>query len=517
MDYDKALGQIEQATQHTLEYLSNRANLEKIGKITAISLATYVTLNKLYDAFLGPLSHIPGPFYTRFFKAPNFVLDRPAGTAYKKFKQYHEKYGDIVRLGPDRVAIGDKDMIKQVLVTEDLKKGPVYKVFSKNKDPTLFSTRDHVWHKQRRRIVSPAFSIKYLNSMEPFMTSVTESLINKVDKEIMEEHDQEGYGAVDIWSLMQRLALDVIGETAFGQTFNMIEDPTHFVPKAIGEELKANAISALYPWLSKLFIKSSDQINPDLRNFLTDVINDRLKSTAEKRSDILQFLINSQEAQDQQDRLTSEAIMTETVLFLIAGSETTSNTIGFAFHELLKYPNKLKKLYEEIDAIPMKEGQKVFEHEQLKHLPYLNAVINETLRIDAVATSGLERITDKPVVLGDRLALPKDIVVVCSLYHTQTDEKHWPHPWEFKPERWLAESNTEASHLDAFFPFSSGSRNCIGKNFALQEMRISIATFLKHFDIAPIEQEMQDAEDRRHFITLQVAKNSFKLKAKRRQ
>jgi hypothetical protein len=60
------------------------------------------------------------------------------------------------------------------------------------------------------------------------------------------------------------------------------------------------------------------------------------------------------------------------------------------------------------------------------------------------------------------------------------------------------------------------SRNCIGKNFALQEMRISLASLLKHFDIAPIPQEMEDSKNRRHFITLTVEKNSFKIKVKRR-
>ncbi|KAI8346368.1 cytochrome P450 [Choanephora cucurbitarum] len=514
MDYSAITSSVDQFSQQALDYLSRRDNLNKIGKITAISLATYVTVTKLYEGFMGPLSHVPGPFFTRFFNIPNIILDRPAGTHFIFLKNLHKKYGDMVRLGPARLSVSDKDIMKQVLVTEDLKKGPVYDIFSKNRDTSLFSTRDPIWHKQRRRIVSPAFSIKYLNSMEPFMTSVTHSLIKKVDKEIQADRDAEGYGAVDIWSLMQRLALDVIGETAFGQTFNMIEDPTHFVPEAISKELRASSITALYPWLSKFLIKKGDLNNPKLQEFLTSVINDRVKSTAQKRNDILQFLIDQQEAQDQKDRLTSEAIMSETVLFLVAGSETTSNTIGFIFHELLKAPTKLQKLVDEIDTVPLEEGSQVFSHEQLKHLPYLNAVINETLRLDAVAASGVERVTEKPIVLGNHLALPANIVVITNFYHAQTNEKYWPNPFKFDPDRWI--EGKDENDLDAFFPFSAGSRNCIGKNFALQEMRITVATFLKHFSIAAIPEEMKQAEERRHFITLQVAKNSFKIKAKRR-
>lgn len=126
----------------------------------------------------------------------------------------------------------------------------------------------------------------------------------------------------------------------------------------------------------------------------------------------MQSLIDSQQATDADDRLTAEAIMSETVLFLIAGSETTSNTLGFVIIELLRHPEKLKKMYEEIDAIPLEEGQKLFSHEQLKHLPYLNAVINETLRLDAVAASGLQRITTRDTILGDVLPLPKGVCIL---------------------------------------------------------------------------------------------------------
>lgn len=67
------------------------------------------------------------------------------------------------------------------------------------------------------------------------MTTVTESLVHKIDSEIAQDHDNLNYGTVDIWNLVQCLALDVIGETAFGQTFNMVEDNKHFVPSAISQ------------------------------------------------------------------------------------------------------------------------------------------------------------------------------------------------------------------------------------------------------------------------------------------
>jgi cytochrome P450 len=155
---------------------------------------------------------------------------------------------------------------------------------------------------------------------------------------------------------------------------------------------------------------------------LAGVISDRLRKKEKKCKDILQFLIDCLESEDHDDRLTSEAIMSETVLFLIAGSETTSNSIGFAIIELLSNPEKLEKLCREIDSIELEENQTVFNHGQLKHLPYLNAVINETLRIDAVVAGGLERVTDKPTVLG-QLALPTGVSTLNHLFKRSTTKK----------------------------------------------------------------------------------------------
>lgn len=120
-------------------------------------------------------------------------------------------------------------------------------------------------------------------------------------------------------------------------------------------------------------------------------------------------MIDVQHAADSDDSLTAESIMSETVLFLIAGSETTSNSIGFAIINLLRNPDKLKKLYQELDSVEMEQNQTVFHHEQVKHLAYLNAVIHETLRVDSIAAAGLSRRAPKDTMLGGRVFLPKDV------------------------------------------------------------------------------------------------------------
>ena len=128
-----------------------------------------------------------------------------------------------------------------------------------------------------------------------------------------------------------------------------------------------------------------------------------------RRNDILQILIDTQHLNDTEERLSNASIAQETVLFLIAGSETTSNTTGFAFIELMKNPKMFAKLRQEIDSVEFKQGQKLFTHEQLKHLPYLNAVINETLRLDSIVVGGVERMPDQDIVLDGRFFIPKGV------------------------------------------------------------------------------------------------------------
>lgn len=117
-------------------------------------------------------------------------------------------------------------------------------------------------------MIAPAFSIKYLNSLEPYVGKVANSLVEKIDSVIAEKSEADGYGQVDMWTLLKCYALDVIGETAFGDSFNMIEDNNHFIPEAINDELKESAISAMFP-LFKIFLKNGGRTNPKITEVIT--------------------------------------------------------------------------------------------------------------------------------------------------------------------------------------------------------------------------------------------------------
>jgi cytochrome P450 len=142
--------------------------------------------------------------------------------------------------------------------------------------------------------------------------------------------------------------------------------------------------------------------------FVKDVIQKRIDS-GEKRQDILEYLIGTLHTKSDDDRLQIEDIINEVVLFLIAGSETTSNTMGFLFIEMFKNPHVYERLRSEIDTIEMEEGQTILNNSQVKSLPYLNAVIEETLRFHPANPGGAPRRTVSDITLAGKHHIPKNV------------------------------------------------------------------------------------------------------------
>ncbi|KAF1800882.1 cytochrome P450 [Mucor lusitanicus] len=494
-------------------YSKNQSYLKSACKIAAASYVIYSGIQKLYVAFFGPLSKVPGPFVAKFMGLPSPIYDMPTGTLFASLKKLHDIHGAIVRTGPTSISVADKDMIKQILVQDDLPKGPIYANLRLSGE-TMLSTENRQVHKKKRKMAAHAFSIKYLNSLEPYMKGVSKSMIDQVQKNIQSTIDEEGYGTVDLWRIMSCTALDIIGETAFGETFHMLEDGTHPIPRLVMLRMKIAAYVSAYPSFFKLFIRGP---SPKIMNFVKGIYEKR-RASGEKRDDILQALVDTQDDPDPEKRMATRDLVRETFLFLTAGSDTTGNTLGFALIELLRNPDKMAKLHQEIDTLAFMEGTELFYNQQLKALPYLNGVIHETLRLRPVPGVGLQRRTEKEINLRGELVVPKDIVVTANMYHAHNNNAYWPNASRFIPERWIPgeDDYNQVTDHDSLFTFSAGSRNCIGKNFALQELRLALANFFKYYEIKPIPKEMEEATNLRQYLTLTVAKGSFLAKVKRR-
>lgn len=182
-----------------------------------------------------------------------------------------------------------------------------------------------------------------------------------------------------------------------------------------------------------------------------------------------------------------EQVVGDGVLAVIAGSDTTATALSAAFYYLLQDPSKYKRLQEEVDAyFPPNEGEP-FDSAKLAEMPYLNAAINEAIRLQPPVPTCTQRGTPRGIrgkVIGSYF-IPGGTAVWLPLYPLMRHPQYFsPRPDEFVPERWLKDTKGEfVTNQDAFIPFSFGPANCAGKNLALVEMRMVIALLVQRYDM----------------------------------
>lgn len=182
-------------------------------------------------------------------------------------------------------------------------------------------------------------------------------------------------------------------------------------------------------------------------------------------------------------------------IFLLAGHDTTSSTICYAYHLLSKHPSTLARMRQEHDEVfgkELKQAPAIMSERPhtLNQLPFTTAVLKETMRLFPAASS--TRDGDKGVLLSeDDKDYPTDGFIVWSLHQAiHRDALYWPQPDEFIPERWFASQGDPLVPIKgAWRPFEYGPRNCIGQEFAMMEMKVVLIMTVRRFTIDTVFEE----------------------------
>ena len=185
----------------------------------------------------------------------------------------------------------------------------------------------------------------------------------------------------------------------------------------------------------------------------------------------------------------SDADTSSTVANMFAGSDTTAISLRSIFYHLLKSPQTLSRLLEELASA---ESEGVFEDDRLvrwdesQKLPYLSAVIKEGLRVHPAAGLPLERIVPKGGIELCGEYIPAGAVVGCSAWTIHRCERVFGTDAEtFQPERWLEASENKLVEMNAsFFTFGGGARTCVGKNISYLEMYKLVPAILRTFKVS---------------------------------
>lgn len=206
-------------------------------------------------------------------------------------------------------------------------------------------------------------------------------------------------------------------------------------------------------------------------------VNDRLENGSE-RDDLLAKLQSAKD--DRGEHMGKMELTAEALTQLIAGSDTTSNTSCAIVHHLCTHPHAMKKLQDELDR-ELKHSEEVPLYADVVELPYLQAVISESLRYHSTSSIGLPRSIPPGGATVAGKFFPEGTVVSVPAYTIHRDKSIFgSDAEEYNPDRWL----TKRKELEPYFiPFSHGPRACVGRNVAMQELSILLAAIFKRYDI----------------------------------
>ncbi|KAK7047898.1 hypothetical protein VNI00_006226 [Paramarasmius palmivorus] len=544
--------------------MSSILNIDWTPATVAYAALTGVFLYHFIPWLVDPYGYrqYPGPFLAQFSDAW-LIWAAIGGHRSEKVHALHLKYGPIIRIAPNHLSIATSSALQTVYAHGNAAlKSPFYDAFVAM-TRGLFNTRDRAEHARKRKIVSHVFSQKSVVEFEPHVRLYVAQLLDQwerlCDMAVKGGSGSEGEGGwfgrdgklwLDCLPWCNYLAFDIIGDLAFGAPFGMLVacKDTAQVPvdqeacmDSYGKEATAPvkeipavkvingrgefsaSLGVIPPYLRPLarkmpWFRQGGEDVKTLSGIAIMAVAKRLKEGSD-RSDLLTKL---QSAKDEHGNPMGKAELTaEALTLLIAGSDTTSNSTCAIIYYLASNPIAQKKLQQELDEnLP---AEKTATLESVKNLPYLQAVINEALRLHSTSAIGLPRIVPEggmtvPLRLGadePSIHLKEGCIASVPSFTIHRDKEIWGDDVEaFKPERWI-EAEEEWQNIQAkggddrftryrlfqqtFNPFSIGPRACVGKNLANLELQIIAASILKKFEFV-LEHDGQVLETGEGFL-----------------
>lgn len=386
----------------------------------------------------------------------------------------------------------------------------------------LFNTRDRHEHSRKRKIVSHTFSLKSISQFEPYMhhnldlfVKQWDDLIARASSGRQEGGGEAGEASLDCLKWFNYLAFDIIGDLAFGAPFGMLRagadiaevraapDAPPLYASAIEILNRRGEVSATLGCLPQLkpyarylpdpFFSQGLEAVQNLAGIAIARVKGRLENPPEaERLDLLARLMEGRD--DKGEPLGREELTAEALTQLIAGSDTTSNSSCALLYHVARTPGCLAKLQAELDAaIPADVD--VPTYEMVRDLPYLNDVVNETLRFHSTSGIGLPRQIPEDAAQGVHLLghyFPPGTVLSVPSYTMHHSKTIWgADADDFRPERW---ESVTTRQKNAFIPFSHGPRACVGRNVAEMEMKLIVATWARRYEVE-LKQEIMETRE----------------------
>ncbi|KGO75955.1 Cytochrome P450, E-class, group I [Penicillium italicum] len=386
-------------------------------------------------------------------------------------------------------------------LTDKILTNPHNRVYSPGslylKDPHFFQTSggisealpalvDPDYHKRRRKMINSLFSAKSIDQLAPIVLGV----IKRALKKAAESHEKKK--PLDIQRLYTGVTIDTIMRVLCDEQLYLIEAEEEEPPfMATLRTFSANFflmkhIPILTMLAANMPTRLSEWLVPgdaQFRRKVTEWIEKRedkhrkgIKTAEDGRKTILDLLL---QPEDGSTPLRKASVVDETYSFCFAGTHTTSLTISMATYYLLKNPEKLEQLREELRGVK-ENSQGMLEYRDICRLPYLTAVIKESLRLSSPVPGVIPRVVPAGGITWAGHFLPEGTSVSIAIRTIHDNPHIFPDPASFIPERWL--QNDSLDHW--LVVFGKGSRSCIGLTVAWMELYLCLGNFFAQLDMS---------------------------------
>lgn len=375
-------------------------------------------------------------------------------------------HGDIAEIqlaGTRFYLLSHPDLVESVLVTQNKRfiKGIPVRSGARLFGAGLLVSEHDFWLRQRR-LAQPAFHPERISAYGQIMTSHTDRLLSQW---------RDGK-VLDMSQAMLGLTMGVATQTLFNTDLTNVAAATIALDTALDWWNKTFTLPALLtalPTPGKLrFTRALKQLD----QMVYDIIEKRRKS-GEDPGDLLAMLMAARD--DDGQRMTDKQLRDEVMTLFFAGHETTANALTWTFYLLTTYPEVEERLHAELQSVLNGRTPTMTD---LRRLTYTHQVITEALRLFPPAWGTAWEAIEEVELGGYRF--PRGTNFIVSQYVLHRDPRFYTNPDEFQPERWTDQFR-QMLPAYAYFPFGGGPRICIGKEFAMMEAVLVMATIAQQY------------------------------------
>ena len=346
---------------------------------------------------------------------------------------------------------------------------------------SVFNAEGEAWRPQRKLAVS-ALAQRHLKALYPHIATVAGQF-----KRRWEAAAADG-ATLDVPEEMMRFTVDVLTLIAFGRDSNTVErsdDPIQKHLEHVLPSINRRVVSAFPIWryIRRAEDRRFERGLAAVRQWLGPLVSEtrkRLEADPDRTARPTNFVEAMIVAVDESgDRFSDETIMSNLVLMLLAGEDTTAFTLSWAIHELCDSPRWREALRREADEV-LGAADVASDIAAVGRLSVADAVASETMRVrPAAPLIGVSANVD--TVLGE-FAVPKGTTILLLMRPNAVDGARFVDPEAFRPDRWLGDAKGPHD-VAAYAPFGSGPRMCPGRSLSLIEMRTLLSTLYKSFEI----------------------------------